>query len=102
MIESYGELVGRTLQFYAKIYGAPAFGTRYVVAQIDDESLDAYAAQGMEFLSANFFDPTRQAREERLQREIAYQWWGHTVGLKSFDDTWLSQGARRVERLRLS
>ncbi|MCV5277539.1 hypothetical protein OFC49_43075, partial [Escherichia coli] len=30
--------------------------------------------------------------EERLQREAAYQWWGLTVGLKSFDDAWLSQG----------
>src|ERR1041384_2938627 len=23
---------------------------------------------------------------------IAYQWWGQSVGLKSFDDAWLSQG----------
>lgn len=91
-IERYGELVGRALQFYTEAYGKPNFGTRYVVAQIDDESLDAYAAQGMEFLAEDFFDATRPAREERVQREIAYQWWGHTVGLKSFDDTWLSQG----------
>jgi aminopeptidase N len=27
-----------------------------------------------------------------LQREVAYQWWGQTVGLKSFDDAWISQG----------
>jgi aminopeptidase N len=30
--------------------------------------------------------------QERLQREVAYQWWGQTVGLKSFDDAWLSLG----------
>jgi len=29
---------------------------------------------------------------ERMQREAAFQWWGLTVGLKSFDDAWLSQG----------
>ena len=29
---------------------------------------------------------------DRLQREAAYQWWGQTVALKSFDDAWLSQG----------
>ncbi|MEJ7617560.1 MAG: M1 family aminopeptidase [Pyrinomonadaceae bacterium] len=92
MIERYAELVGRTLQFYTQTYGAPAFGARYVVAQIDDESLDAYAAQGMEFLSANFFDPKRQAREERFQREIAYQWWANRVALKCLTATWLSQG----------
>jgi aminopeptidase N len=27
-----------------------------------------------------------------LQREVAFQWWGQTVGLKSFDDAWISQG----------
>ena len=27
-----------------------------------------------------------------MQREAAFQWWGLTVGLKSFDDAWLSQG----------
>ncbi len=30
--------------------------------------------------------------QERLQREAALQWWGLTVGLKSFDDAWISQG----------
>src|SRR5205823_14024338 len=35
---------------------------------------------------------TAQIPEERLQREVAYQWWGQTVGLKSFDDAWVSQG----------
>jgi aminopeptidase N len=91
-IERYGELVGKALEFYTQQYGTPAFGTRYVVAEIDDESLEAYAAHGMQFLSASFFDSQRQPKEERVEREIAYQWWGFTVGLKSFDDAWLSQG----------
>ncbi|MDX6270475.1 MAG: hypothetical protein QOD28_1698 [Acidobacteriota bacterium] len=91
-VEHFGEVFGQALQFYSKQYGAPAFGTRYTIAQIDDESLEAYAAPGMEFLSASFFDPARTAKEERLQREAAYQWWGFTVALKSFDDAWLSQG----------
>ncbi|HEY0082190.1 MAG TPA: M1 family aminopeptidase [Pyrinomonadaceae bacterium] len=91
-VERFGEVLGQALQFYTKQYGAPAFGTRYTIAQIDDESLEAYAAPGMQFLSASFFDPARTAKEERLQREAAYQWWGFTVALKSFDDAWLSQG----------
>ncbi len=91
-IEPYGELVGRALEFYTKRYGAPAFGTRFAIVQIDDESLEAYAAPGMQFLSARFFDPARTNLEERVTREAAYQWWGFTVFLKSFDDAWLSQG----------
>jgi aminopeptidase N len=91
-IEPYAEIVGRALEFYTRQFGAPAAGSRYTVAEIDNESLEAYAAPGMEFLSASFFDPSRPTRDERVQREVAYQWWGFTVGLKSFDDAWLSQG----------
>ncbi len=91
-IERYGELMGKALEHYTQVYGAPDFGTRLVVAQIDDDSLDAYAAPGMHFFASRLFDPSRPVPEARLQREVAYQWWGQTVGLKSFDDAWLSQG----------
>src|SRR5687768_8178424 len=89
-LEAYAELTGRVLEFYTKQYGVPLFGNRLVVVQIDDESLDTYSGPGMIFLSTKIFDPTRPVPEEKLQREIAYQWWGQTVGLKSFDDAWLS------------
>lgn len=91
-IDAYAELTGRVLEFYTKRYGAPLFGNRLVVVQIDDESLDTYSGNGIIFLSAKMFDTTRPLPEEKLQREIAYQWWGQSVGLKSFDDAWLSQG----------
>ncbi len=91
-IETYAEVIGRVLEFYTKKYGNPGFGNRLVIAQIDDESLDTYSGPGMVFLSTKLFDSTRPIPEEKLQREIAYQWWGQTVGLKSFDDAWLSQG----------
>jgi aminopeptidase N len=92
-IEPYAQLIGEALQFYTQKYGQPAFGKRLVVVEIDDASLDAYAAPGIEFLSPRFFTPGRQASlDERVLREVAFQWWGLTVGLKSFDDAWLSQG----------
>ena len=90
--ERYGELIGQALDFYTNQYGTPEFGKRLVIGQIDDDSLDAYATQGMMFLSNRLFDPTRATPDERLEREVAYQWWGQTVGLKSFDDAWVSQG----------
>jgi aminopeptidase N len=91
-IPNYGELMGHALEFYTNEYGAPAFGSRLVVGQTDDEAIEAYAGPGILFLASKFFDASRQAPEERLQREVAYQWWGQTVGLKSFDDAWISQG----------
>src|ERR1700754_3242479 len=91
-IDAFAELTGRVLEFYSKRYGTPLFGKRLVVVQIDDESLDTYSGPGIIFLSAKMFDSSRPLPEEKLEREIAYQWWGQTVGLKSFDDAWLSQG----------
>ena len=91
-IESFAELTGRVLEFYTRHYGVPLFGNRLVIAQIDDDSLDAYSGPGMMFLSAKMFDTSRPLPEEKLEREIAYQWWGQSVGLKSFDDAWISQG----------
>jgi tetratricopeptide (TPR) repeat protein len=91
-IDRYAEMIGKALEFYTQQYGSPSFGTRFTVAQTDDETLDAYAAPGMMFLSTKLFDSAHAAPEERLQREVAYQWWGQTVGLRAFDDAWISQG----------
>src|SRR5260370_542118 len=85
-IEGYGELMGRALEFYSKEYGAPAFGSRFVVAQTDDEAIEAYSGPGVLFLASKFFDTSRSAPEERLQREVAFQWWGQPGGLSSFYD----------------
>ena len=90
--DRYAETIGKALEFYTQQFGAPGFGNQLVVAQTDDEALEAYAAPGMIFLATKLFDPSRPVPEERLQREVAYQWWGQTVGLKSFDDAWISQG----------
>jgi aminopeptidase N len=91
-IANFGELMGKALEFYTSEYGDPSFGTRLVVGQTDDETMDTYSGPGMIFLASKFFDSARASSAERLQREVAYQWWGETVGLKSFDDAWISQG----------
>lgn len=91
-VEPFGQALGKALQFYKSSFGPADFGNRLVIAEIDDESLDFYSAMGMLFISARNFDLQPATAEERLQREAAYQWWGLTVGLKSFDDAWLSQG----------
>ena len=67
-------------------------GKKITMVQIDDDSLDFYSQQGLIFMSDRQFRQAREVTQERLQRETAYQWWGLTVGLKSFDDAWLSQG----------
>lgn len=92
LISTYGETLGKALGYYTKKFGTPEMGSKLIVAQIDDESLDFYSSMGMLFLSSRQFEGERPVTLERLQREAALQWWGLTVGLKSFDDAWLSQG----------
>ncbi len=92
LVASYGEALGKALGYYTKRFGSPDMGNKLVVAEIDDESLDFYSSMGMLFLSDRQFAGERPITIERLEREAAYQWWGLTVGLRSFDDAWLSQG----------
>ncbi|MEP6946203.1 MAG: M1 family aminopeptidase, partial [Acidobacteriota bacterium] len=91
-IIKYGETLGKALQYYAQHFGAADTSKRLNVIEIDDDSLDFYSAQGMLFIAARPFEEARDVTYSRLQREAAFQWWGLTVGLKSFDDAWLSQG----------
>ncbi|MBK9163341.1 MAG: tetratricopeptide repeat protein [Acidobacteria bacterium] len=91
-VEAYAETIGKALEYYTKQFGEPEMGRDLAIVQIDDESLDFYSGAGITFVSDRQFTEPRNVTEERLQREAAYQWWGHTVGLKSFDDAWVSQG----------
>jgi len=92
LVANYGETLGKALDYYSKRFGAAAYGKKLAVVQIDDESLDFYSSQGMLFIANRQFEEARDVTIDRLQREAAYQWWGLTVGLNSFDDAWLSQG----------
>lgn len=92
LVANYGETLGKALEYYTRRFGEPASGKKLSVAVIDDESLEFYSSRGMLFIAARQFEENREFMTDRLQREAAYQWWGQTVGLKSFDDAWLSQG----------
>ncbi|MFN2500460.1 MAG: M1 family aminopeptidase [Pyrinomonadaceae bacterium] len=92
LIATYGETLGKALDYYTKRFGPADNGKRLTVVQIDDESLDFYSSRGMLFIANRQFEEARETTISRLQREAALQWWGLTVGLKSFDEAWLSQG----------
>jgi hypothetical protein len=51
--------MGRALEFYTNEYGAPAFGTRFIIAQTDDETMETYTGPGMLFLASKLFDSPR-------------------------------------------
>jgi aminopeptidase N len=91
-VQEFGQEVAQILQFYNTRFGQYALGSRYVMAEVDDETLEAYSGAGIAFLAHKTLISDKPLPVEDLAREVAYQWWGQAVGLNSFDDAWLSQG----------
>ena len=67
-----------------------------MVAETDEETLDTYSGPEMIFISPRALT---SGIDEKLAREVAYQWWGQAVGLKSFDDAWLWHGLAEFSTL---
>ena len=80
------------LDFYNRTFGPYTFGNRLAIAQIDDESLDMLSGAGVMLVSSGAVKRGRENLLEDFGRQIAMQWWGQAVGLRSFDSTWLAQG----------
>jgi tetratricopeptide (TPR) repeat protein len=90
------EVIGKHLEYYSSKFGRYIYGNRLIVAEIDEETLDIYSGPGTILISPRALT---SGIDERLAREVAYQWWGQAVGLRSFDDTWLSQGLAEYSTL---
>jgi len=82
-VTSLGDLMGHALEFYTKEYGEPAFGTRFVIAQTDDETMDAYAGPGMLFRFRSFLTPRGRRPKNAWNAKVAYQW-GPVCRLETF------------------
>jgi aminopeptidase N len=91
-IQEFGQEIVQIIQFYNSKFGPMALGSRFVVTEIDDDTLDYYPGAGIEFISHKNLVTDKTLPIDDLAREVAFQWWGQAVGLKSFDYAWLSQG----------
>ncbi|HSO74141.1 MAG TPA: M1 family aminopeptidase, partial [Blastocatellia bacterium] len=91
-LQEFGQEIAQILQFYNNRFGQYALGSRFVIAEVDDETLESYTGAGIAFLAHRTLVSERALPVDALAREVAYQWWGQSVGLKSFDDAWLSHG----------
>lgn len=98
-LESLAEPIGRMLDVYSTRFGRYAFGDRLKIAEVDNETLDYYSGPGLLFLAPNVLMGDHPLDTGRVAREVAYQWWGQAVALRSFDDAWLSQGLAQYSSL---
>jgi len=91
-LQEIGQEVAQILQFYNQKFGPYGFGPHYVIAEVDDDTLESYSGTGIAFFQHKMLASDKPLAVGELAREVAYQWWGVGTGLKSFDDVWLSQG----------
>jgi tetratricopeptide (TPR) repeat protein len=90
------DVIGKHLEYYSSKFGRFAFGNRLAIAETDEETLDTYSGPGIIFISPRALT---SGIDEKLAREVAYQWWGQAVGLKSFDEAWLWHGLAEFSTL---
>jgi peptidase M1-like protein/tetratricopeptide repeat protein len=90
------DVIARHLEYYSSKFGRYAFGNRLIVAETDEETLDIYSGPGVILISPRALT---SGIDEKLAREVAYQWWGQAVGLKTFDDAWLWHGLAEFSTL---
>jgi tetratricopeptide (TPR) repeat protein len=95
-VDHAAEVIGKHLEYYSSKFGRYAFGSKVIVAETDDETLEIYSGPGTILISPRALT---SGIDEKLAREVAYQWWGQAVGLRSFDDVWLSQGLAEFSSL---
>ena len=91
-LQEFGQEIAQIVQFYNSRFGPFFLGSRFVVAESDDDTLDYYTGAGIMFIGHKTLVSDKPLPVDDLAREVAYQWWGQAVGLKSFDYAWLSQG----------
>lgn len=91
-LEQFGSEMAQILQFYSSRFGPYWFGKRFVLAEVDDETLGSYNGAGITFLAHKTLASDRAVPVNDLARDLAFQWWGQAIGLKKFDDAWVSQG----------
>jgi tetratricopeptide (TPR) repeat protein len=90
------EVIGKHLEYYSSKFGRYAYGNKLIVAETDEETLDIFSGPGIILISPRALTA---GIDERLAREVAYQWWGQAVGLHSFDDSWLWHGLAEFSTL---
>src|SRR5580704_8547682 len=91
-IEEFAKEIALITQFYSSKFAPYPFGDKLEVAEVDNETLETYTGTGILFLSHRVLVSERDLPVGDLARSIALQWWGQAVGLRRFDDEWVSQG----------
>ena len=87
--QTYGESAGKILTFFSSRFG-PAPDLPVSLVEIDEGSVNGYAAPGIIFLSPGAISEKLNYR--LLAHELAHQWWRGVVSPASRAHLWLDEG----------
>jgi len=88
-VDAHTEVVTQLLDLYSEKFSPYPLQTFKIVV-VDNESLLAFSAPGIEFLADRAFGVNPNTN--LLAKEIAYQWWAFLVSPKTEFDLWLKEG----------
>jgi tetratricopeptide (TPR) repeat protein len=87
--EAYGDAAGKMLTYFNTKFG-PTLVTNWALVEIDEGSVNSYAAPGIIFLSP--IGIGQHVNNRLLSNEVAHQWWRYTVTPASRPDLWIDVG----------
>src|SRR5215471_17400103 len=70
-IQEFGQEIAQIVQFYNTKFGPMMLGSRFVVAEIDDDTLDYYSGAGIELISHKNLINDKVLPIDDLAREVA-------------------------------
>ena len=88
-VDAHTEVVTQLLDLYSEKF-SPYPLQAFKIVVVDNESLLAFSAPGIEFLADRAFGVNPNIN--LLAKEIAYQWWSFLVSPKTEFDLWLKEG----------
>jgi len=90
-IRKAAEALAKPLEYYQQLWGESASGKAVRLVEVDDRLALQPGTLGTIFITHRELSDAVQPLRA-LARRAAYQWWMDTVGVRSSDDLWLSDG----------
>jgi tetratricopeptide (TPR) repeat protein len=96
MAPSYGQEIGKAMDYFTGLYGDPV-ARKLTVVETEAGAPNGYASPGMIFLSPGAIGSEVNIRV--VANQVARQWWGNSVSPASRNNLWIPNGMARYAEI---